>query len=128
MIYLDTSVALAHLLAEDRQPPDALWTEELWSSRLLEYELWNRIHVRDLARSHADFARLLLARVSLVELDRTVLTRALQPFPMPTRTLDALHLASASYLRERSADVRVATYDEGLAEAAEGIGLRLYPV
>ncbi len=128
MIYLDTSVALAHLLAEDRQPPDDLWTEELWSSRLLEYELWNRIHARDLARSHADFARLLIARVSLVELDRTVLTRALQPFPMPTRTLDALHLASASYLRERGADVQVATYDERMAGAAEGIGLRLYPM
>ena len=130
MIYLDTSVALAHLLAEDRQPPDDLWTEELWSSRLLEYELWSRIHARDLARSHADFVRLLIARVSLVELDRTVLTRALQPFPfpMPTRTLDALHLASASYLRERGADVRVATYDERMAGAAEGIGLRLYPM
>ncbi len=128
MIYLDTSVALAHLLAEDRCPPDDLWTEELWSSRLLEYELWNRIHARDLARSHSDLARLLLARVSLVELDQAVLSRALQPFPVPTRTLDALHLASASYLRERGADVRVATYDERLAEAAEGIGLRLYPV
>ena len=119
-------VALAHLLAEDRQPPDDLWTEELWSSRLFEYELWNRIHARDLARSHADLARLLIARVSLVELDRNVLTRALQPFPRPTRTLDALHLASASYLRERGADVRVATYDDWMAEAAEGIGLRLY--
>ncbi len=128
MIYLDTSVALAHLLAEDRQPPDDLWTEELWSNRLLEYELWNRIHARDLARSHADFARLLIARISLLELDRTVLTRALQPFPMPARTLDGLHLASASYLRERGADVRVATYDERMAEAAEGIGLRLYLV
>ena len=128
MIYLDTSVALAHLLAEDRQPPDDLWTEELWSSRLLEHELWNRIHARDLARSHSDFARLLLARVSLLELDPTVLTRALQPFPMPTGTLDALHLASASYLRERGADVRVATYDGWMAGAADGIGLRLYPM
>ena len=128
MIYLDTSVALAHLLAEDRQPPDDLWAEELWSSRLLEYELWNRIHVRDLARSHADFVRLLIARVSLLEFEPTVLTRALQPFPMPTRTLDALHLASASYLRERGADVRVATYDERMAAAAKEIGLRLYTV
>lgn len=67
-------------------------------------------------------------RGAVVELDRSVLTRALQPFPMPTRTLDALHLAWASYLRERGADVRVATYDEGMAGAAEGIGLRLYPV
>ena len=57
-----------------------------------------------------------------------MLTRALQPFPMPTRTPDALHLASASYLRERRADVRVATYDERMAAAAEGIGLRLYPM
>jgi len=31
MIYLDTSVALAHLLAEDRHPPDNLWTEVLVS-------------------------------------------------------------------------------------------------
>ncbi len=128
MIYLDTSVALAHLLAEDRQPPDELWSEELWSSKLLEYELWNRIHTRDLARSHGDLTRLLIAPVSLLALDPTVLTRALQPFPRPTRTLDALHLASASYLRERGADVRVATYDERMADAAEGIGLRLYPV
>ncbi len=128
MIYVDTSVALAHLLAEDRQPPDDLWTEQLWSSRLLEYELWNRIHARDLARSHADLVRLVIARVSLLELDPTVLARAMQPFPVATRTLDGLHLASASYLRERGADVRVATYDGRMAGAAEGIGLRLYPM
>ena len=29
MIYVDTSVVLAHLLAEDRRPPDALWRETL---------------------------------------------------------------------------------------------------
>ena len=38
------------------------------------------------------------------------------------------HVSPASYLLERGADVRVATYDERMAEAAEGIGLRLYPV
>lgn len=27
--YFDTSVALAHLLAEDRQPPASLWSETL---------------------------------------------------------------------------------------------------
>lgn len=125
MIYLDTSVALAHLLAEDRRPPDELWSEELWSSRLLEYELWNRIHARDFQRSHGDLVRLLLARVSLIELDPAVLGRALQPFPAPTRTLDALHLASASWLRERGGDVRVATYDRRLAAACRAIGLEV---
>jgi len=39
VIYLDTSVALAYLLAEDRRPPDSLWENPLVSSRLLEYEL-----------------------------------------------------------------------------------------
>jgi hypothetical protein len=39
VIYLDTSVALAHLLAEDRELPPVLWTEPLISSRLLEYEI-----------------------------------------------------------------------------------------
>ena len=125
MIYLDTSVALAHLLAEDRRPPTGLWAEELWSSRLLEYELWSRIHARDLARSHGDSLRLLLARISLIELDPVVLARALQPFPAPTRTLDALHLASASWLRERGASIRVATYDRRLAAASRAIGLDL---
>jgi hypothetical protein len=43
MIYLDSSVALAYLLAEDRFPPDELWNEQLVSSRLLECEVWNRI-------------------------------------------------------------------------------------
>ncbi len=126
MIYLDTSVALAHLLAEDRRPPDELWAEELWSSRLLEYELWTRVHARDLARTHGDVVRLLLARVSLLELDPVVLARALHPWPAATRTLDALHLASASYLRERGGEVRLATYDRRMAGAAEAVGLELF--
>jgi hypothetical protein len=40
MIYLDTSVALAHLLAEDRCPSPSMWDHPLVSSRLLEYEIW----------------------------------------------------------------------------------------
>ena len=54
MIYLDTSVALAHLLAEDRSPPATLWQEQLIASRLLEYELWNRIHAHGLSRLRED--------------------------------------------------------------------------
>ena len=126
MIYLDTSVVLAHLLAEDRRPPDGLWASELVSSRLLEYELWNRVHARDLARSHGDVTRLLLARISLLDLDRTVLARALQPFPEPMRTLDALHLASAAYLRERGVDLAVATYDQRMTRAVAAMGIELY--
>ncbi|MEX2467407.1 MAG: PIN domain-containing protein, partial [Gemmatimonadota bacterium] len=109
MIYLDTSVALAHLLSEDRRPPPELWSEALVSSRLLDYELWTRLHSRDLAATHRDFARLLLARVARLALSEEVVERALDPFPAPVRTLDALHLASIVYLREQGQEVELAT-------------------
>lgn len=99
MIYVDTSVVLAQLLAEDRRPPASIWSATLVSSRILEYETWTRIHARRLAESHGEDARDLLGRISLLELSPIVLARALDPFPSPLRTLDALHLASAEYLR-----------------------------
>ncbi|MPZ33784.1 MAG: hypothetical protein GEV13_22805, partial [Rhodospirillales bacterium] len=77
MIYLDSSVALAQLLAEDRTPPGTLWQESLVASRLLEYEVWNRLHARGLGRSHGEEARSLIGRVALVELVPPVLGRAL---------------------------------------------------
>jgi hypothetical protein len=49
--YLDSSVALAHLLAEELEPPEELWREPLISSRLLQYEVWRRIHARQLQNS-----------------------------------------------------------------------------
>lgn len=126
MIYLDTSVALAHLLAEDRLPPERLWGEPLISSRLLTYEIWIRIHARKLARSHGDHVRELLGRVSLVELAPPVLVRALEPFPTPVRTLDALHLASVEFLRAHGQAVRLASYDSRQIAAARALKIPLY--
>ena len=126
MIYLDTSVALAHLLAEDRAPPERLWREDLISSRLLEYEIWTRIHARKLARSHADEARSLLGRVALVELSPPVLARAVEPFPKPVRTLDALHLASIEFLRKQGQRISVAVYDGRLLDAARALRIPIY--
>ena len=126
MIYLDTSVALAHLLAEDRVPPDRLWREELISSRLLEYEIWTRIHARKLTASHADEVRSLLSRVALIELSPPVLARALEPFPKPVRTLDALHLASMDFLRKQGQGISVASYDGRLIDATRALRVPLY--
>jgi uncharacterized protein len=128
VIYLDTSVALAELFAEDRRPPDALWRDPLVSSRLLEYELWTRVNARGAARTHGDAVRELLARVSLVELAPTVLARALEPFPAPVRTLDALHLATAQFLVAQRQKLALATYDERLRACAERMKLELAEV
>lgn len=126
MIYLDTSVALAHLLAEDRSPPESIWAETLVSSRLLEYEVWNRINTRRLERSHGEAARALIGRVALIELAPPVLARALEPFLVPVRTLDALHLASIEFLRARGQTIALASFDERLLAAARALRVPVY--
>ena len=128
MIYLDSSVALAHLLAEDRLPPEDFWQQQLVSSRLLEYEVWNWIHARRLERSHGDAVRALIGRVALLELATPVLARALDPFPIPIRTLDALHLASIEFLRIRQQQVKLASYDGRLIAGARALHIPLYEI
>jgi predicted nucleic acid-binding protein len=123
LIYLDTSVALAYLFAEDRQPPPDLWEETLISSRLLEYELWTRVHGRGLAASHGEAVRELLSCVGLLEMTPEVLSRALDPFPTAIRTLDALHLASIEYLRTLGQTITLASYDRRLSAAAASLGI-----
>ena len=123
MIYLDTSVALAHLLAEDRRPADSLWQQPLVASRLLEYELWTRLNARGLGASHGELARRLLERLAILEMLPNVLARALEPFPAPVRTLDALHLASIEFLRARGQTIELASYDERLTVAAKAMGI-----
>jgi predicted nucleic acid-binding protein len=126
VIYLDTSVALAHLLVGDHGPPARLWQEDLISSRLLEYEVWTRIHARKLTHSHSEEVRSLLGRIALVELSPAVLARALEPFPKPVRTLDALHLASIDFLRQQGQSVILASYDSWLADAARALRIARY--
>lgn len=123
MIYLDTSVALAHLLAEDRAPSAALWQQPLIASRLVEYEIWTRLHARKLTGSHAEDARALIGRIALIELAPPVLARALEPFPVVVRTLDALHLASIEFLRQQGQAIDLASYDDRLLLAAKALGI-----
>ncbi len=126
MIYLDTSVVLAQLLAEDRRPPVSLWDEALVASRLMEYEVWTRLHARGLAESHGEAASGLIGRVALLELSPPVLARALDTFPVPVRTLDALHLASCDYLRNQGQSVSLASYDRRMTAAARALAMPVY--
>lgn len=125
MIYLDSSVVLADVFLEKRIPPEALWRQELVSSQLLEYEVWNRVHARGLTRGH-DALRALFTRINLLELDAARLTRALEPFPVPVRTLDSLHLATIEFLRAQGNDVWLASFDHRMIAAARALGMPLY--
>ena len=123
MIYVDGSVLLADLFAEPQSPPDAFWDEDLASSRLLTYEVLNRINAYGLMISHSSRARGLLARVSLTEMSDAALARALEPFPVAVRTLDALHLATMEFLRNQGESVTLASYDTRLLSAAQALGI-----
>ena len=121
--YIDSSVVLAYLLAEFRVPPASFWDAALVSSRLLEYEVWNRINTHPLSRSKDGEARALLAGVELVEMTQPVLARALEPFPVRVRTPDALHLATSEFLRSQGKSVVFASYDNRLLAAARALGI-----
>ncbi len=128
MIYIDSSVVLAHLLAEIRRPPEHIWVERLVASRLVEYEVWNRLHAGGRAETHGEAAEEAIGQIALLELSPVILTRALSAFPVPVRTLDALHLASLDYLREQRQSVELATYDRRMAEAARAMGIPVRPL
>jgi predicted nucleic acid-binding protein len=125
VIYLDTSVVLAHLFTEDRAPPERLWSERLVSSRLLIYETWVRINARGRTAALAADAQESFARISFLDLSPMVLARALDPFPVPLRTLDTLHLASVEFLRGLGQEVELASYDDRQREAARRLGIPL---
>ena len=128
MIYLDTSVVLAHLAGEDRRPPASLWRETLTSSRLLEVETWNRLRAHGLVDSHGELARLLIAEVAMLELNQPVIARALEPFPGPyfPRTLDALHLASCAWLRDNGRALSLASYDRRMTATARAMDIPVF--
>lgn len=128
MIYVETSVVLAQLLAEDRCPPESLWAATLVSSRLTEYEVWTRVHARGFGSSHGESVRLFFGRFRWLELVPVVLARALEPWPVAVRTLDALHLASMEFLRARGQDVTLASYDERLITAARRLSIPVFPL
>jgi hypothetical protein len=121
--YIDSSVALASVLTELRQPPEALWAKRLFSSRLLEYEVWNRIFAKGMGDTHRGEIEIMLCKIDLVELSRDCLRRALRPYPVLVRTLDGLHLATIDFLRREGETVELASYDNRLVAAAAALGI-----
>ncbi len=125
MIYLDSSAVLARLFGEGRAPPESIWGDFLVSNGLLEYEVWNRVHARHFAATVGEAAALLISRIRLVELTPLVLARALEPFPIVVRTLDALHLATIEFLRRTGEAVQLASYDNRMLAGARALRIAI---
>jgi hypothetical protein len=69
---------------------------------------------------------MLIGQMRLLELTQPILARALQPFPVPVRTLDALHLATIDFIRGQGETAELASYDNRLMVAARALGIVLW--
>jgi predicted nucleic acid-binding protein len=124
VLYLDTS-ALVKLVVEEPESADlAAWLDErpdevLCTSVIGRVELLRAARRRGPETTPA--ASQLLAEIALVPVDHLVLDLATALEPAALRTLDALHLASASSLGD--AVTAVVAYDERLLRAADLIGI-----
>lgn len=135
--YVDSSVALRIILGAKGALPKWAALDNVLSSALIEVEclrtldrlrLVDRIPAEEIALRREvvyDFVN----RLDLVEISAPVLARAAQPLPVPLKTLDAIHLATAMLWREtEQGEIEMATHDEALALAARSLGLRVIGV
>ncbi|HEY3909673.1 MAG TPA: hypothetical protein VGM07_07260 [Stellaceae bacterium] len=63
--------------------------------------------------------------MSLTGMSELALARALQPFPIAVRTLDALYLATIEFFRGQGGAVHLASYDNRLSAAVQTLGIPL---
>ena len=54
------------------------------------------------------------------------MAHAVEPFPIPLRTLDALHVASLEFLRGHGLTIELASYDERMLAAARALRIPLF--
>jgi predicted nucleic acid-binding protein len=133
IVYLDSSVILRRLLGQPGSLREWRLVRTAVSSRLTEVEC---LRTLDRLRSEAlltetrlaalrEACYTILGSLEVVEVTRTILSRAAQPSPTSLGTLDAIHLSSALVWRERTGkSLAVATHDEALAVSARASGLR----
>jgi predicted nucleic acid-binding protein len=129
-VYVDTPALLRIVLSERGALRSWRHIERPVSSEIIRVE---RLRTLDRARlrSGLDNEEVAVRRSAMLDqleafdripLQRAVLARAADPFPTLVRTLDALHLASATFIRVRYGGLRFATHDRELAAAARALG------
>jgi predicted nucleic acid-binding protein len=127
LLYLDASALVKLVVAE---PESSALTEFLasWPDRLSSAlsltEIPRALRRARFGSAERQRAHRVLARISLVDVDRRILTTAASLEPPHLRTLDAIHLATALAVREDLAGL--VTYDRRLATAAERSDLEVF--
>ena len=129
--YLDSSVILRHVLGQPGTYP-LEGVGRAVSTQLARAECrrsLDRLRVRgrlpaDRLREAYLAAERMLESMDLAAVDAEILDRAGGPLPGPLGTLDAIHLATATYwTRQVQGPFALATHDRALAETAILFGL-----
>ena len=129
--YLDSSVLLRHILLGEEPIRHALEFPRVVSSELIEIECRRVLHrcrltgeltdeTLTVARERLDEV---LAGIDLLEMSRQIKQRAMDPFPVNVRTLDALHVATALMVGEDAGGVALFSHDEGMNRCARSLGI-----
>lgn len=135
--YLDASVVVRLVLGEPGRLAEWTRIEQAVASALTEVECLRTLDrlalagvfsPDELADRRTAVYRLMKA-VEVVDVGRTVLRRASEPFSTPLGTLDAIHLSTALSWRDaRQSELLMATHDKALATAARATGLTVIGV
>ncbi|MCK6479952.1 MAG: type II toxin-antitoxin system VapC family toxin [Planctomycetes bacterium] len=139
ILYAESSAVLSWLLDEPHAEPsrEALsGADGVVASRLTLFECTRTIRRAEstghLGSRPAAHAQALLAEVAarweLADISREVLAAADRGFPLePLRSLDALHLGTALFLRQRLPDLAFLTLDDRIAANARLLGFPVLP-
>jgi len=122
-LYLDASAIVKLVVREDETDELARYVDgtELLTSELSAVEVPRATHLKTGAAETITHAEALMRRFYLVALDDDVKRAAARVQPPGLRTLDAIHLVSATRVRDRIA--ALVAYDRRLTEAARDAGL-----
>lgn len=129
--YLDSSVLLRHVLLGEEPIRHALAFPRVVSSELLEIECRRVLHRYRLAgelndetlAAASERLETVLAGIDLLELSGPIKQRAMAPFPVNVRTLDALHIATAVEIEESAGGVTLFSHDRNMNLCAKCLGL-----
>ena len=126
LVYLDSS-ALVKLVVAEPESGALLEFLRAWpdrvSSALSLVEVPRALRYARFGAAERQRARRLLARLAIIDVDRTILSTAAAFDPPELRTLDAIHLATAVTVRQDLGGL--VTYDRRLATAARLVDLEV---
>ena len=133
-LFIDSSVILRRVLGQPGELNEWDAIELAVANPLVEIEclrtidrLRHRGQLKDeelVAAREITFA--MLQSCEILELSNAILKRAGQTLPVPLKTLDAVHLATALTFRELTGSaILMATHDRALARASRAMGLEV---